>query len=269
MRSVTEAPGRRDFLAVNRGGGLYSEAVSQPFGSVIALLASRWGLRPTTLTLTNLVLGLGVSVAVVALAPRMAAGSVAAGSVPAGSVPAWAVGLAALVAWQVAYALDCADGQLARVTGQASAAGARLDMLCDVAAQGGLVTALAAVAYAYRPGTPVWLGAAFAATWMVNLVTSAMQSGPYSASMVPSRSVPVRVVKLARDYGAVILVAGAALTFVPQWTVVVLWGFTAVNGAFLLASIAFSARAAYRAVGPTRSQDPLDHEASARNRRRS
>jgi hypothetical protein len=62
--------------------------------------------------------------------------------------------------------------------------------------------------------------------------------------MVPSRSWPVRVVKLIRDYGAVIAFAGLVLTIAPQWTVVVLWLFTVVNGGFLLASIAFSARAA-------------------------
>ena len=243
MRSVTDpmppvmqpvmVPRRRDFLALNRGGGLYSEAVSQPFGSAIALAAARMGLTPTALTLINLVLGLSASVTVVVVAPRMAAGA----------VPAWAVGLGALVAWQVAYALDCADGQLARATGQASPAGARLDVLCDVAAHIALVTALASVAYAYRPGTPVWLIAVFVGTWMVNLVTSVMQSGPHAASMVPSRSTPVRVIKLIRDPGLVFLAAGLVLALAPQWTVLALWGFAAINGVFLLASIAFSARA--------------------------
>jgi phosphatidylglycerophosphate synthase len=142
----------------------------------------------------------------------------------------------------VAYALDCADGQLARVTDRTSPAGARLDVLCDVAAQIGLVTALSAVAVAYRPGTPTWLVAAFAGTWMVNLVTSVMQAGPAAASMVPSRAPLVRTVKLVRDYGAVVLFAGLVLAIIPQWTVVVLWAFTAVNGAFLLASILFTAR---------------------------
>ena len=243
MRSVSDpmppvmqpvmVPRRRDFLALNRGGGLYSEAVSQPFGSAIALAAARMGLTPTALTLINLVLGLSASVTVVVVAPRMAAGA----------VPAWAVGLGALVAWQVAYALDCADGQLARATGQASPAGARLDVLCDVAAHIALVTALASVAYAYRPGTPVWLIAVFVGTWMVNLVTSVMQSGPHAASMVPSRSTPVRVIKLIRDPGLVFLAAGLVLALAPQWTVLALWGFAAINGVFLLASIAFSARA--------------------------
>jgi phosphatidylglycerophosphate synthase len=225
MQLVTDVR-RRDFLATNRGGGLYSEAVSQHIGSAIAFAAARLGLRPTTLTLTNLVLCLTASVLVVAL--------------PTGG---WPVGAVALVAWQLAYAFDCADGQLARVTGQTSSAGARLDVLCDVAAQIALVAALSTVAVAYRHGTATWLVAAFAGTWMVNLVTSVMQSGPNAMSMVASRNPLVRTVKLVRDYGAVILVAGLVLTFVPQWTIVVLWAFTAVNGLFLLASIAFAARA--------------------------
>ncbi|PZF87233.1 CDP-alcohol phosphatidyltransferase family protein [Micromonospora deserti] len=225
-----------DFHRVNRGGGLFSESVSQWLGAVFALVAQRLGLRPTALTITNLVLGLATSVTVVALADRVAAGD----------VPAWVVGLVALVGWQVAYALDCADGQLARVTGQGSAAGARVDVLCDVAAQIALVAALAATAVAQQPATPTWLVAVFAGTWMVNLVTSVMQAGPNAASMVTSTSLPVRLVKLVRDYGAVIFVAALVLAFAPALTLWVIVAFTVVNGGFLLASIAFSARASLR-----------------------
>ncbi|NYF55931.1 phosphatidylglycerophosphate synthase [Micromonospora purpureochromogenes] len=225
-----------DFHRVNRGGGLFSESLSQWLGAVFALVAQRLGLRPTALTIANLVLGLATSVAVVALADRVAAGD----------VPAWVVGLAALVGWQVAYSLDCADGQLARVTGQGSAAGARVDVLCDVAAQIALVAALAATAVAQRPETPTWLVAVFAGTWMVNLVTSVMQAGPNAASMVTSTSLPVRLVKLVRDYGAVIFVAALVLMLAPALTFWVIIAFTIVNGAFLLASIAFSARASLR-----------------------
>jgi hypothetical protein len=121
-----------------------------------------------------------------------------------------------------------------------------VDVLCDVAAQIGLVTALSAVAVAQRPGTPSWLVAVFAGTWMVNLVTSVLQSGPQAASMVPSRSLPVRVIKLIRDYGAVIAVSGIVLTVAPQWTVGLLVAFSVVNGGFLAASIAFSSRASLR-----------------------
>ncbi|MFC4149355.1 CDP-alcohol phosphatidyltransferase family protein [Micromonospora mangrovi] len=240
MHSATLAEPSRptvtDFHRVNRGGGLFSESVSQWLGAVFALVAQRLGLRPTALTITNLLLGLAASVTVVALAPEVAAGS----------VPAWVVGLVALVGWQVAYALDCADGQLARVTGQGSPAGARVDVLCDVAAQIALVTALGATAVAQRPSTPTWLVAVFAGTWMVNLVTSVMQAGPNAASMVTSTSLPVRLVKLVRDYGAVIFLAGLVLIFAPALTVWVIVAFTVVNGGFLLASIAFSARASLR-----------------------
>jgi phosphatidylglycerophosphate synthase len=225
-----------DFYAVNRGGGLFSEAVSQRLGARIAVFAEKHRLAPTVLTVANLGLGCLVSFAVIA----------AAGPVAEGRVWAWPIGLLALVGWQIAYALDCADGQLARVTGQTSPAGARIDVLCDVAAQIALVSALAAFAEAQVPETPAWLLAAFAGTWMVNLVTSVMQSGPQAASMVTSTSLPVRVVKLVRDYGAVILLAGLVLTVVPQWTIWLVGLFTLVNAAFLAASIAFSGRESLR-----------------------
>lgn len=229
-------PSVADFHRVNRGGGLFSESISQWLGAVFALVAQRLGLRPTALTMTNLVLGLGTSLTVVALA----------GPVAAGDVPAWVVGLTALVGWQVAYSLDCADGQLARVTGQGNPAGARVDVLCDVAAQIALVAALAATTVAQRPSTPTWLVAVFAGTWMVNLVTSVMQAGPNAASMVTSTSLPVRLVKLVRDYGAVIFGAALVLMLAPALTFWVIVAFTVVNGGFLLASIAFSARASLR-----------------------
>lgn len=227
--TISAEPRPADFYATNRGGGLFSEAVSQRIGALFALWAHRMGLAPTALTLANLLIGLAVSIAVVVAADSAG--------------PGWPVGLLALVGWQVAYALDCADGQLARVTGRTSPAGARVDVLCDVAAQIALVTALSATAVGQRPGTPTWLVAVFAGTWMVNLVTSVLQSGPQAASMVPSRSLPVRLVKLIRDYGAVIALAGLVLTVAPQWTVLLLIAFSIVNGGFLLASIAFAARA--------------------------
>lgn len=229
-------PRAADFYRTNRGGGLYSEAISQRIGAAIAMAADRLGLSPTALTLTNLVTGLAVSVTAVALA----------GKVVAGAVPAWVVGLLALVGWQLAYALDCADGQLARVTGQGSPAGARVDVLCDVAAQVGLATALSATAVAQRPGTPVWLLTVFAGSMLVNLMTSVLQSGASAASMVPSTSLPVRLVKLIRDYGAITLAAGLVLAFAPAVMVWVIVALTVVNGGFLLASIAFAARAALR-----------------------
>lgn len=241
MQSTTDpAPARprpslTDYYRVNRGGGLFTEATGQWAATVIASTAYRLGVPPTVLTLINLVIGLGTSITVICLA----------GPVAAGSVPAWPIGLLALVGWQVAYFFDCADGQLARATGQTSPAGARVDILCDVASQSALVTALASIAVAQTPDTPVWLVVVFAATWMTNLVTSALQSGPAAASLVPTRSPAVRLAKVIRDPGAVFFVAGIILLAAPAATVWFVAAFTVVNGGFLLASIGF---AAYRSL---------------------
>jgi phosphatidylglycerophosphate synthase len=224
--AAAKQPTVRDFYTVNRGGGLYSEGVSQWLGALFALVGARLRLKPTHLTLLNLVMGLSVSAAVIAAGPRVSL----------------RLALLALLVWQLAYALDCADGQLARVTGQGSLAGARVDILADVASQIALVTALVAVG---RPAH--WLGAMFAGTWMVNLVTSVLATSDKAQSMVTSRSPLVRLVKLVRDYGAVVLVAGLVLVIVPGWTNWFIAAFTVVNGGFLLASIAFTARTALRA----------------------
>jgi phosphatidylglycerophosphate synthase len=237
---VRSAPTAADFYAVNRDGGLFSEAISQHIGAHIAVAAHKRGLAPTVLTVTNLAIGCLVSFAVIATADPVADGR----------MWAWPIGVLALVGWQIAYALDCADGQLARVTGQTSAAGGRIDVLCDVAAQIALVAALAAIAKAHVSATPAWLLAAFAGTWMVNLVTSVMQSGPQAASIVTSRSLPVRLVKLVRDYGAVIALAGIVLTVAPQWTIWLVGLFTLINAGFLAASIAFAGRQALRQQPP-------------------
>ena len=224
-------PSFHDFYGVNRGGGLYSEALSQRLGALVALIAARLRIRPTTLTLTNLVIGLAVAIAVIIRASHW---------------DTW-VGVLARVGWQVAYVLDCADGQLARVTGQGSPAGARVDILCDVASQIALVAALSTVAW-HRSDAPVWLVALFSGAWLVNIVTSVLQSGPNAASMIPSRSVPVRIVKLIRDPGVIFLAAGLVLAAAPGLTIWYLVAFTVINGGFLLASIVFTARAAYRST---------------------
>jgi phosphatidylglycerophosphate synthase len=235
------SPGRNptaaDYYAVNRGGGLFSEALSQRVGARIAFAAHRRHLVPTVLTVVNLGLGCLVSFVVVA----------AADGVADGRIWAWPIGLLALLGWQLAYAFDCSDGQLARVTGQSSSAGGRLDVLCDVAVQISLVSAVAATAKAQVPDTPAWLLAAFAGTWMINLVTSVMQHGDQAASMVTSRSLPVRLVKLVRDYGFVIFLAGLVLTVMPQWTIWFVALFTLVNAGFLAASVVFTARDALKA----------------------
>ncbi|HCT80169.1 MAG TPA: CDP-alcohol phosphatidyltransferase [Micromonosporaceae bacterium] len=213
-----------DFYASNRGGGLFSEAISQRLGSVIALGAARLGAKPTIVTLTNLMVGLATSITVALLSGRMTP----------------VIGLVALVGWQLAYAMDCADGQLARVTGQASPAGARVDVLCDVASHIALVTALVMVA---KP--PIWVAALFAGSWMINIITSVLPGD----SLIPSRSLGVRVVKLIRDYGALVFSAGLILIVNPSWMIWFLALLIIINSAFLVASLAHSARSALSGRG--------------------
>jgi phosphatidylglycerophosphate synthase len=227
------SPRPSDFLAANRGGGL-ATLLDQRGAAYFAYAAWRTGLKPTHLSLVNLVLGVGVSAGVIAYIPAARDGA-----------PWWPAALAALVLWQVAYMLDCADGQLARVTGTGSEAGARVDILCDIAIQASVVAVVVAVADAYTPELPAWCGAAFAALWMTNLVTAVMAKEDDGVSMVKSTNIVVRLVKLVRDYGAIIWVIALALIW-PELMWVVLVGFGTVNALFLLASIASNARATLR-----------------------
>lgn len=203
----------RDFYAANRGGGLFSEAVSQRLGAVLAYHCARLGLKPTVVTLIGLTVGL------------LASGSVFLG------VSGWF----ALLGWQLAYAFDCADGQLARVTGRAGSAGARVDVLADVVSHIAIVGALVWVA---QP--PLWLATLLMGTWMVNLITSVLAGSP----MITSTVWPVRLAKSVRDHGAIILIAGLLLALYPAGLIWFVSFYAALNTAFLLLSLAHAARTA-------------------------
>jgi phosphatidylglycerophosphate synthase len=222
-----------DFLAAHRGGGL-ATLLDQRGGAVFAYAAWRAGLKPTHLSLINLALGLAVSAGAIAYIPAAQDGA-----------PWWPVSLAALVLWQIAYMLDCADGQLARVTGTGSEAGARVDILCDIAIQASVVSVVVAVTRAYTPEIPAWCGAAFAALWMTKPATAVVAKTDDGVSLVKSGNIIVRLVKLVRDYGFVIAVIALALLW-PESMAAVLLFFGAVNALFLLASIASNARASLR-----------------------
>src|SRR5213078_3617066 len=101
MTTRQTQPTAADFLARNRGGGLFTMTVSQRIGAYLSVAAYKLGLAPTVLTIGNLVIGLGTSIVVLTLVPRDHKSHLV-------------VGLAALVLWHLAYALDCADGQLGR-----------------------------------------------------------------------------------------------------------------------------------------------------------
>ncbi|MEV8509775.1 CDP-alcohol phosphatidyltransferase [Actinoplanes sp. NPDC051475] len=131
---------------------------------------------------------------------------------------------------------------LARVASMSTVAGGRLDVLCDIAVQVALVGAVAAVATAAHPGLPSWLIAAFGGSWMVNMVTSVMAKEKTSFSLLTATSLPVQLIKLTRDYGAILTAIAAVLAVAPvamPWVMIL---FTAGNVAFLAASITRAGR---------------------------
>jgi phosphatidylglycerophosphate synthase len=239
IAAETIEPCAADFRAVARAdAGLFTHSINYPVAARLAVVAHRLHVRPTTLTLLNLVLGVGASAAVIALAQE----------VVSRRWLAVVLGVVAWLVWQLAYCFDCADGQLARVTGTATSAGGRLDVLCDVAVQVALVAAVIAAAAAARTGVPPWVFGVFAASWMVNLVTSVMAKEGTNVSLMASTSPAVRAVKLIRDYGFMLTVVAGALVIHASAMVWVMVLFAGVNGGFLLASIVQAARASVRGV---------------------
>lgn len=111
----TMKPSWADFYSLmHAGGGQWMTQVYHYAGAVMAFMASRVGLTPNQLTLTS---GLLVLVAMVALLVLGFGSLVGA--------------LSVFFLMVVSYALDCADGQLARATGQCSKYGAWLDHVVD------------------------------------------------------------------------------------------------------------------------------------------
>jgi phosphatidylglycerophosphate synthase len=236
VSAAADGPGATAFRAVARAdAGLFTHRLDYPVAARLAAAAYRARVRPSALTLGNLLLGVGASVAVIAAAPWLDR-----------TVVHVSVGVAVWLVWQLAYCLDCADGQLARVAGTSSSAGGRLDVLCDIAVQVALVAAVIAVSSAAGPSYPAWLPGVFAASWMVNMVTSVMAREGTNVSLVTSRSLLVQIVKLVRDYGFIVTAISATILVAPAAMVWVMAGFTLVNGGFLLASIALTARVAWR-----------------------
>lgn len=109
-----------------QGQYFFTRVISQRLGALLAYGAGRAGLSPNAVT----VLGLAVSLAGCAFLTI--------------SADSWEFLATALVLFQLGFALDCADGQLARGTGRTSAMGAWLDITCDHVRQVGLLMALAA-----------------------------------------------------------------------------------------------------------------------------
>jgi phosphatidylglycerophosphate synthase len=132
------------------------------------------GLSPNAVTLLGSVVGLAAAVTVVRGPQRPSH---------------WAVGF---VLWWIAYALDCADGQLARVSRHFSPIGSQLDLLADATTRTGVAVAVAS--------SVSWSTALFAASvgsWLTVLVVSGALTSASDAR--PSGGLRVAA-RLAMDY---------------------------------------------------------------------
>ncbi len=209
-----------------KGVSLYSRHVNRPAGRLFAAAAYRGFLSPNQVTLVSAVSS-GAAVAAIAL-----------------SRPSWPLALAVYLMLALGFALDSADGQLARLLGQSSAAGEWLDHLVDCGKIVALHSAVLVSFYRFfdLPG-PGWLlvplGYQFAAVLIFfgGLLTDKLVL-KRSGSRSSARPSLVRAAALLPvDYGVsclVFLLLGSERLF--------LGAYTALGAAHLLFLMAFTVK---------------------------
>jgi phosphatidylglycerophosphate synthase len=212
---------------------LFSERVHEPLGSCVAALAIRARVHPTVLTLANLVLAIATSALVIARAGD--------------AQPCWLPGVAGFVGWQLAYVLDCADGQVARATGKTSSFGARVDLLADVLGHALIISALLTVVTRRTelPATVLVLGGMLSVLGI--LVYALARADGNDGHSFTRRGGVVAVLKLVGDHGFLLFVLGGWLFVAPHTVLVPVAVVYAANLCFLLASIG---REAYLSMRP-------------------
>lgn len=175
----------------SKGVSLYSRWLNRPLGRVFAAGAAALGMGPNVVTLISAVVTAAALVLLV-LAPISLAGG---------------IGVAILLV--IGFALDSADGQVARLTGTSSPAGEWLDHVVDA---GKMVAVHAAVVIAlWRQDTePGWLAVALAFQFVSVVFFAALTLFPLlrRGEQAPPTAPPstVRAVALLpADYGILAL----------------------------------------------------------------
>jgi phosphatidylglycerophosphate synthase len=205
-------------------GLFWSRHVNRRIGSLItlALLDSR--VTPNMVTIASLACHL-LGAAIVLMAPTPA---------PIGIV------LGVFVIWQFAFALDCTDGQLARVRGIASPFGAWLDQVLDHVAHTAVICAL--VVFVVRGmGLPAAESAALGALAVgCNLISfAAAQRNALLGStpaVDPSRNPRLAMLIHTRqltDHGVFLALASIALVSPPLLLIVIAFFSVATAGVVL------------------------------------
>jgi phosphatidylglycerophosphate synthase len=133
------------------GGYWWTMRVNQTAGAYLARAGIRLGVHPNHVSLLTPLVGAATSLAVALIY---------------GSSPLVA-GVIGLLGWQLAYSLDCADGQIARATGQVSPRGALLDLLCDFVLHVAVVFAGLRVVSVSLSGDTTLLSVLITAAWLI------------------------------------------------------------------------------------------------------
>lgn len=190
-----------------RGSLIYTRNVNHRIGSLLALalLSTRVGANAVTVFAVA-VMGAGSAF----LASRQS--------------PLGATGMLVLLGiWQLGFALDCADGQLARARGTTGPFGAFLDQLCDFLSHGAVFCALTLYLTRTLSLSAVAAVCVFAGTYGTNLLqlfTSSLRNAllPQPKGSEPGTAAKLPALAAGRhlsDWGGFLLLA-ALLTLAPR-----------------------------------------------------
>lgn len=197
-----------------KGAPLYSLVVNRPLGRLFAAAAHQLGLTPNQVTAISAVFTFA-GIITIAVAP-----------------PSWLTGVAVALLLMIGYALDAADGQLARLRGGGSLLGEWLDHVVDSVKIATLHLAVLIMAYRFFPGSHGWLlvPLVFGATYVVHffgmLLTELLQR-VHAAKIGGSQPAGqaswfMSVMKLPTDYGvlcAVFVLVGLPVVFMIVYSV--------------------------------------------------
>jgi phosphatidylglycerophosphate synthase len=218
--------------AASGAGGVVTIYISNVIGAAIAATGMRLGLHPSLLSLANLLTAATGSVPVILMASTAHSW--------------WWPGWLALFFWPLAYAFDCADGQLARATGKQGEFGARVDVLADYGAQALVVVAVAAVANASQT-LPTALIAVICSFWCFGTFAATLrQSDSAEGHSVLGGRPLARIMHSIFDTGLINLVLGAWILISPATIIIPAFGMTLLNIAYLVGSLARETRSSLK-----------------------
>lgn len=239
LRSVTTQPFdgflrrlqdfRRRYTGVE--GLFWIKRVNHPLGSVIAMLLLGTRATPNMVTVAGLVVHIIAAAVLLSVA------------VPA-SVPVW---IFMIVAWQLAFTLDCADGQLARARRRTSPFGAFFDQVVDVATHALVYTSLATYVVRALAMEPVPAALLVALVFSLNFLqlyttwgrNAIMGTEPAIRGTPPAWLAVLMQGKDLLDYGAYLFVAALLLPW-PVASLAFLVGYSAVSGFATVAQVSLN-----------------------------